>query len=511
MAEVTGLRNNALPYPIYGAPWGVVFPMLDADGDLVSAATTPDAEVSKNGDTFADATNEATEIATTSGVYYLDLTSGEMNADTVAIIVKTSTSGAKTTVMIFYPLEATDLPVNVTAISGDSTAADNLEAAADGTTYNLGGGAIVAASVTGAVGSIAANGITATSIAADALNAAAVKADAVTKIQTGLATPTNITAGTITTVTNLTNAPTNGDLTATMKTSVTTAATAATPTAAAVTAGVTIADATSDAVIADAVWNAATVTYGGAGSYGLLVETDLDATVSSRLATTGYTAPPTAATNADAVWDEAIAGHAGVGSTGEALAAAGSAGDPWTTALPGAYGAGSAGLLLGTTIPAAIADVPTVTEFNARTLVAASYFDPAADTVANVTTVGSVTGAVGSVTGAVGSVAGNVGGNVAGSVASVTAAVDVDGIDATTANVIADHTLRRSLATAEDSANGDALTSRSLLKAAAKQVNKLAIVGTTLTVYEADDTTALFTQALTTDAAAVPIVAADTA
>ncbi len=37
---------------------------------------------------------------------------------------------------------------------------------------------------------------------------------------TGFATPTNITAGTITTVTNLTNAPTSGDLTATMKASV---------------------------------------------------------------------------------------------------------------------------------------------------------------------------------------------------------------------------------------------------------------------------------------------------
>ena len=37
-----------------------------------------------------------------------------------------------------------------------------------------------------------------------------------------LATPTNITAGVITTVTNLTNAPTSGDLTATMKTSVNT-------------------------------------------------------------------------------------------------------------------------------------------------------------------------------------------------------------------------------------------------------------------------------------------------
>mgnify|MGYP000903323583 CR=1 FL=1 len=44
---------------------------------------------------------------------------------------------------------------NVTQISGDSTAADNLESAADGTGYNLGGGAVVAASVTGAVGSVA--------------------------------------------------------------------------------------------------------------------------------------------------------------------------------------------------------------------------------------------------------------------------------------------------------------------------------------------------------------------
>lgn len=48
-------------------------------------------------------------------------------------------------------------------------------------------------------------------------------ATAITAIQSGLATPTNITAGTITTVTNLTNAPTNGDLTAAMKASVTAA------------------------------------------------------------------------------------------------------------------------------------------------------------------------------------------------------------------------------------------------------------------------------------------------
>lgn len=49
------------------------------------------------------------------------------------------------------------LQVDTTQISGDSTAADNLEAAADGTGYNLGGGSVVAASVTGAVGSVTGN------------------------------------------------------------------------------------------------------------------------------------------------------------------------------------------------------------------------------------------------------------------------------------------------------------------------------------------------------------------
>ena len=85
-----------------------------------------------------------------------------------------------------------------------------------------------------------------------------------------------------------------------------------------------------------------------------------------------------------------------------------------------------------------IPTLPVGTFLEARSLPAASYFDPAADAVATVTSVttvtgnvdgsvasvsgavGSVTGAVGSVTGAVGSVAGNVDGNVAGSVGSVT-------------------------------------------------------------------------------------------
>ena len=103
-----------------------------------------------------------------------------------------------------------------------------------GTTISTGQGI---ASVSGAVGSVTAAVLLPT-MPTDWLTAAGLKADAVTEIQSGLATPTNITAGTLTTVTNLTNAPTTGDLTATMKTSVTTAATAATPTIASVSGSV---------------------------------------------------------------------------------------------------------------------------------------------------------------------------------------------------------------------------------------------------------------------------------
>jgi hypothetical protein len=101
--------TDASPVPVKNKAWRVTFPILDADGDLVTGATGLDSEVSKDGGTFADAASEATEIATSSGMYYLDLTATEMNADTVAIIVKTSTVGAKTTVLVCYPYAITEL------------------------------------------------------------------------------------------------------------------------------------------------------------------------------------------------------------------------------------------------------------------------------------------------------------------------------------------------------------------------------------------------------------------
>lgn len=85
------------------------------------------------------------------------------------------------------------------------------------------------------------------------------------------------------------------------------------------------------------------------------------------------------------------------------------------------------------------------------------------------------------------------------------------GITAAAARTIADHVLRRSWASAADSADGDALAFRSLLGAVAKLVNRVAISGATLTVYEDDDTTALGTQAVTSDADAEPITGVNTA
>lgn len=64
---------------------------------------------------------------------------------------------------------------------------------------------------------------------------------------------------------------------------------------------------------------------------------------------------PTAAQVADAVWEEAVVDHSGTaGSTAEKLAAAGAAGDPWATTIPGAYGAGTAGKIVGDNLNATI-------------------------------------------------------------------------------------------------------------------------------------------------------------
>ncbi len=179
--------TDAKPVPQKNVAYRVTFPILDADGDLVTGATGLDSEVSKDAGAFADCTNEATEISASSGVYYLDLTSTEMNADTVAVIIKTSSSGAKTTTIVMYPEEAGDIRVNVTAYGG--TAGTFSGGRPEVNTSHIAGSAVSTSSAQIGVNVVNAGGtawgsgaITAGAIAADAIGASELAADAATEI-----------------------------------------------------------------------------------------------------------------------------------------------------------------------------------------------------------------------------------------------------------------------------------------------------------------------------------------
>ncbi len=118
--------TDGKPVPQRGVAYRVTFPILDADGDLVTGATGLDSEISKDSGTFADVDAEATEVNTNSGMYFLDLTATEMTADIVALIIKTSTGGAKTTPIVMYPEESGDIRVNVTLMAADVLTASAL-------------------------------------------------------------------------------------------------------------------------------------------------------------------------------------------------------------------------------------------------------------------------------------------------------------------------------------------------------------------------------------------------
>lgn len=118
---MTVSAGDCHPWPIYNARFRVTFPILDADGDLVTAASSPDSEASQDQGTFADCTNEATEIATSSGVYYLDLIATEMDTQNTTVIVKTATSGAKTTTLTLYPRRLPVIRTGTAQAGGAST------------------------------------------------------------------------------------------------------------------------------------------------------------------------------------------------------------------------------------------------------------------------------------------------------------------------------------------------------------------------------------------------------
>lgn len=212
------------------------------------------------------------------------------------------------------------------AISGDTSAADNLEAACDGNTYNVGGGAVVAASVTSKTGfelsssydpaksAASQSSVDAVDSVADAIKA---KTDnlpsdpadqsAVEAAITAAHSTTNGKVDTVDTVADAIKAKTDN--------------LPASP--AAVGSKMDIVDAPSSTglgAIVTAIWAKLISQLTTTGSIGKLISDYLDAAISSRLATSGYTAPPSVGAIADQVFDEALSGHTVTGSAGKALA-----------------------------------------------------------------------------------------------------------------------------------------------------------------------------------------------
>lgn len=103
---------------------------------------------------------------------------------------------------------------------------------------------------------------------------------------------------------------------------------------------------------------------------------------------------------AGAVWDLATSGHTTSGTFGAAVVAAGSAGDPWSTSLPGAYSSGTAGYIVGTNLDATVSS--RMATYSQPTGFLAATFPATVASTTNITTVGAVSG---NVSGSVGSLA----------------------------------------------------------------------------------------------------------
>src|SRR4051794_28903350 len=115
--------SDALPIPRKNAAYRVYFPILKNDGTIITGWTSAAATISKDGATSASATNTPTEIASSWGIGYLDLTSTEMNADAVIVKATVTNSSALPQVLVLYPQEAGDIRVNPTYWNDSAVAA----------------------------------------------------------------------------------------------------------------------------------------------------------------------------------------------------------------------------------------------------------------------------------------------------------------------------------------------------------------------------------------------------
>lgn len=127
--------NDARPVPRKNVAFRAYFDIRKSDGTLITGWTGADSEVSIDGGTFVDCTNEAIEIGT-SGCGYIDLTASEMNGDAVVYKLTVTNTSALPLVIVFYPEEIGDYRADMVQVSGDTVAADRFETMLDGTGGN---------------------------------------------------------------------------------------------------------------------------------------------------------------------------------------------------------------------------------------------------------------------------------------------------------------------------------------------------------------------------------------
>lgn len=321
------------------------------------------------------------------------------------------------------------------------------------------------------------------------------------------------------------------------------------------TGGITAASLAADAItaakvaadvgteIATAVWASGTRTVTSLS--GLTVDTVTTLTnlptIPANWLTAAGIAADAGAEIADAVWDEVLSGHLTAGTTGAGLNAAGSAGDPWSTALPGAYSAGSAGYIVGTNLDATVssraaASGVNVTQWSGTSVpvsengyptVAVGFWTDwaSAQAVGDVGVSYASDGGVLVHSVSVGAVTDIQSGlATAANLATLTGYVDTEiaAIKAKTDNLPAAPAAVGDIPTANQNADaviarniaGGSSTGRTVGQALASLRNKVAFnvpVAGQFTVYATDDTTALWTGTYTASAGADPVTALDPA
>jgi hypothetical protein len=262
---------------------------------------------------------------------------------TVTLAAGTTFTAAATdniSIMGPMPMQPTVAARKLDVSTGGEAGVDWANVGSPTTALNLSGTNIdpdqVVASVTGAVGSVAAGGITAASFAANAINASKLDPDVTTELQAGLAT-----AAALDTVDNFLDTEVAAILAAVDTEVGAIITTLGTPAGVSVSADIAAVKAQTAAIETD------TAEIGAAGA-GLTVL----ATQASVNTIDDFLDTEVAAILADT--NELQTDWADGGRLDLILDAAGSAGDPWSTAIPGAYGAGTAGKIVGDNLNATV-------------------------------------------------------------------------------------------------------------------------------------------------------------